>query len=205
MKAQLNWSILSKFRKEMPNNILKIPCLEQRQAIPFICKIVSCGARVLDIGANDKSMSTHLKSKNVTYKSMDIDKTYKHDFYKLSGIKGTYDAVLMIDIIEHLTFEESLQYIRKAYQILKPEGKVIFQLPNIFAIGSNQFYDVTHKQFWPYYDLYSLLRSYGFKKVMVYRLKGRSTKLREAFVFLFCKIFGNHIDYAPNLMMVAIK
>ncbi len=205
---QVNWSVLAKFRKEIPKNVLRLPAIKQSNVPLIIKSITSQHARILDIGANDRSMLKHLKDRGAIYKSMDTDRTYKHDFYSLKEISGVYDIVLMLDVIEHLTFEEFLLYEKKVYSLLKPNGRLIIQTPNIFALGGNQFYDVTHKQFWPYYDLYALLRDCGFRTVSVFRLVSATTilsRFRQMFGFLFCSIFGNNLDYAPNILVIAKK
>ena len=42
---------------------------------------------------------------------MDISENIKHDYTSLDDIKGTYNAVFIMELIEHLSLADSLEYL----------------------------------------------------------------------------------------------
>lgn len=209
-----NWSKLSKYRKEIDTGVRALPVIHQRNALDHLRRALPQQGSVLEIGAHDRRLETELESLDLDYRSMDVDASYDHDFYSVDELTGTYGAIVMIDVVEHLSIQEFIQYLEQIDKCIRDEGVLIIQLPNIFALGSNQFYDVMHKQHWPFYDLYALLRYHGFRDIDMYRLDNLldlqekpSWKriLRKWFRQFFVRWFGNGLDFAPNILTIARK
>ena len=48
----------------------------------------------------------------------------------LSEHRGVYDLITGIDIMEHLTKEEVMDFLEKAHAALRPGGRIVLQMPN---------------------------------------------------------------------------
>lgn len=56
------------------------------------------------------------------------DKFVCENFFNFKGVEGGYDAVCMLELIEHV--EDPSKYIEKALSLLKPDGIIIITTPN---------------------------------------------------------------------------
>ena len=75
--------------------------------------------RILEVGAGDRPFLTKYSG---TYKTMDVDTSQKHDFYSVEEINENFDAVLMREVVEHISHDQFFSYLAKFAQILNPEG-----------------------------------------------------------------------------------
>ncbi|MDR1378910.1 MAG: class I SAM-dependent methyltransferase [Synergistaceae bacterium] len=48
----------------------------------------------------------------------------------LGGFPQTYDVVLLLDVLEHIPVEKQIGFLRAIYSALRPDGKLILQVPN---------------------------------------------------------------------------
>jgi SAM-dependent methyltransferase len=133
-------------------------------------KTIRDGEKVLDIGASDRNLQERLKRHypKLIYKSMDIDRERFHDFYSLEEIRESFDVVFLFEVIEHLNLEEGVQLIRKIYDLLHEEGRLILTTPNVFN-PSRFWRDATHKEAYCYDELGGLLLARGFQIKAMYR------------------------------------
>ena len=124
--------------------------------------------RVLDIGAYDKAFGRALARHNpdFTYHSVDVDSSNEHEYHDIRDVNGTYDAICMFELIEHLALPEAIELLRRAYSLLNPGGRMFISTPNPDH-PTRYFSDVTHKQPWPAGDLYAVLRGLGFSRTHV--------------------------------------
>ncbi len=82
----------------------------------------------------------------------------------LSSHPTAFDLITSLDLIEHLTKDELLQFLRAAYGALKPGGRLVLQTPNCASpFGVVQRYlDFTHEIGLTPNSLAWLLRLTGF-------------------------------------------
>ena len=83
---------------------------------------------VLDIGYDDGALFKMLKSRNPKIRTFGIEKGDKFD--KKVG-KNKMDYVFMMDVIEHLTYDEQINYFRKIRGSITDDGYFIITTPNI--------------------------------------------------------------------------
>lgn len=168
--------------------------------------------KLLDVGAGDKWVKNYLSQKKLKfiYKSMDIDRTYAHDFYNISDIKEKFDIVLLFDVVEHLSLDTLSFYLEKIKNLLNPEGKLIISIPNIFYVGKIYHSTYTHIKNYSFFDLYLLLKKNGFESVQIFRLIEKTCKLdwklpwrilKKVLQIFLCHLF-TYLDYATDIIII---
>lgn len=80
---------------------------------------------------------------------------------------GRFDLLAALDIVEHLTRDEALQFLDACKLALKPGGRLIIQTPNADSpmVDSVRYGDVTHETCYNASSLGSLLRTCGFTAI----------------------------------------
>jgi 2-polyprenyl-3-methyl-5-hydroxy-6-metoxy-1,4-benzoquinol methylase len=59
----------------------------------------------------------------------------------------SFDAILMLDVLEHLSTGETIEWLTSAYAALKPGGVLVIQVPNSLSPFSVHFHsDLSHKR-----------------------------------------------------------
>ena len=173
---------------------------------------IGTNSSILDIGAGSKLSYRLLSEKGFrgVYKSMDVDTFFKHDFYSLETIKGNYDNVFMLEIIEHLELDVAFKYLDKAYEVLKKGGRLFLSTPNIDHINQLWRGNIGHIRQYPVRDLYGILKLMNFKgDIELYRIYLRPYKpnikftIKEMLKKLITRILD--VDYAHGIMIIAEK
>jgi len=170
-------------------------------------KNIRNGEKILDIGASNRDLEERLKRyyPNLTYKSMDVDKQQRHDFYSLEEIREAFDVVLMFEVIEHLELEEGVALLKRSYDLLNEGGRLILTTPNVFNPG--RFWrDATHRVAYCYDELGGLLLAQGFSITGMYRT------YNDVFHRYFFRVYVMApvhrylgIDFAKSILIVAEK
>lgn len=129
--------------------------------------------RVLDVGAGDRDWARLLTAIGVTaaYESCDPDLDHAHEHADFLAVEGAYDAVLLLDVLEHLDLTTGLAYLAHAATVVAPGGAVVVSTPNPAHPTSFQASDVTHVRPWPAHDLRGALLESGFRGVEVHRFQ----------------------------------
>jgi 2-polyprenyl-3-methyl-5-hydroxy-6-metoxy-1,4-benzoquinol methylase len=89
----------------------------------------------------------------------------------LKNIQEKYDVILLIDVLEHLDLEYSIELINLIYSSLKKEGKLFIQVPNALSPFSPLRYsDITHKRAYSSFSIIQTLNTSDFKKITLFEL-----------------------------------
>lgn len=89
----------------------------------------------------------------------------------LKDIKEKYDVILLIDVLEHLDLNDSLEIINSIYRALKKDGKLFIQVPNALSPFSPLRYsDITHKRAYSKTSLIQTLNNSNFNNYQFYEL-----------------------------------
>ncbi len=208
MSEEISWSKLfeyrDKFHKQYPE-VWDLKILRKR--FPFILKNIKEGEKILDVGAYDRAIEGRLKRHlpNILYKSVDIDRQKFHDFYSLDDVNETFDLVFLFEVIEHLTIEEGINVLRKIYNLLNPEGRLILSTPNIFNPG--RFWrDASHKQAYCYDELAGILLAQGYEIKEIYRTYNDALHKYLFRVYIMSHIHRYlGIDFAKSILILAQK
>jgi SAM-dependent methyltransferase len=135
---------------------------------------------------------------------MDIERSRSFDYYSISEITETFDAIIMREVIEHLPRPVLYEYLQRIETILEPGGTLVVTTPNPWAL-SWVFADYTHISPWPPADLYGVLRWYGFSSVEIYRIvwPSRALWLKRAYWAVHSRFYD--IDFAGSYLALASK
>ena len=208
MNKKISWSKLFAYRDQIHDRYPEIWDLQiLRKRFPLMVKHIRNGEKILDIGASNRDLEERLKRHypNLTYKSMDVDKQQRHDFYSLEEIREAFDVVLMFEVIEHLELEEGVALLKRSYDLLNEGGRLILTTPNVFNPG--RFWrDATHRVAYCYDELGGLLLAQGFSITGMYRT------YNDVFHRYFFRVYVMApvhrylgIDFAKSILIVAEK
>ena len=100
------------------------------------------GQTCLDIGGDNGVISWNLRKLGGTWTSVDISEKAVESIRRLVGERveliagpklpfadGTFDAVVIIDMLEHL--KEDYRFVAECHRVLKPNGRLVFNVPHI--------------------------------------------------------------------------
>lgn len=124
-----------------------------------------CGYRHLsgvDVSSEQVAAAQHLGLQNVTQSDLF---TYLASLPSLS-----YDAIITLDVIEHLTKDELMNLADQVYRILVPAGRWIIHCPNGDSpfVGSIRYGDWTQEQAFTTASLEQLRVAAGFTSIQCF-------------------------------------
>ena len=202
------WSSLFSYRDKIHkrySEVWDIPLVKKRSHL--LKGMLRDGMTLLDIGAGTKGMKAEIANLGIrlTYKSMDVDRSNPHDYYDVESISERFDAIIMFEVIEHMSLQEGLDLMKKLYSIMNEKGIIILSTPNIFNPG-RYMRDATHKTFYAYDELCGLLNITGFNIKEVYRSYNDAIHryfLKVSMLGWLFRFLG--IDYAYSIFVVGEK
>lgn len=190
------------------------------EAHQLIFDKIPSGSAVLDIGCATGYFAQELKKKSCKTWGVDIDaealnfaKKYCNDVFQadlnslktLPFKKNSFDVILLMDVIEHLTNPNQLLSGIKQY--LKPSGKLILSTPNIaflsirlallrgkFEYTKMGIMDETHVKFYTKKILLGLLSKNGWKLQTLDMSSG----------FSQITAIGKYLNYIPKSVQYQI-
>lgn len=204
----IEWSKIFQFREVIHKRykeVWDIPLLKRRSFL--LKRYLKDGMYILDVGAGERGAEREIKRLGIelTYKSMDIDMTKIHDYYDLDEIKEEFDAVLLFEVIEHLTLEEGVMLLKKINSLTKKGGILIASTPNVFN-PARFMRDATHKTFYAYDEFCGIVNMAGYTIEEVYRSYNDALHRYIFKVYLLGFLFKTlGIDYAYSVFLVGKK
>lgn len=108
----------------------------------------------------------------------------------LNSRKKSYDFIYAIDVIEHISHDEQIEFIKTIYESLKSGGTFVCTVPNGNSVlaGRWRYIDWTHKTAFTEHSLEFLLNAGGFSNVTVSEVKlYKKYKKRPSFGKLFAE------------------
>jgi 2-polyprenyl-3-methyl-5-hydroxy-6-metoxy-1,4-benzoquinol methylase len=169
-KVQNNWDDDRQYRGYLIKNFLEFFPKDKK-------------SNVLDIGIGDgKTLRAFKEFGYVNYFGIDIAEDLikeaktrdlacehvKNTVAFLDLNKNKYSLVSIFHVIEHISKQESVDFLERIKESLTEDGKVIIVTPsvqNIFYVGP--FWDFTHVNFFTERSLSQLCEAAGFKEINV--------------------------------------
>ena len=203
-----SWSALYKTRREIQRQFPDFWDLAVRKKhIEIVLDEVRGGDSILDIGSSTRELRQRLVDacgRTVSYKSMDIDRETKQDFYSIDDIKEKFNVVFLFEVIEHLSFEDGLQLLSSIHDLLLPGGKLILTTPNAFH--PNRYWEYSHKVTYRYDEIGGILISLGFKVKSIFRIYNDAF-FRRLFRLWVAAPLHKYlcVDFAKSILVVAAR
>lgn len=151
---------------------------------------------------------------NITDKVILVEDT----FVFLANHKEQFDAIVFVDVLEHIEKDRIIEFLHLVYEALKKDGLVFCRVPNIanpFALMA-RYKDFTHTVGFTAQSLTSVFKVTNFKDIQV---KGESFNFSFAgviiqffrsffglFIRALCLVYGGDIKTAAkNIIAIAKK
>jgi 2-polyprenyl-3-methyl-5-hydroxy-6-metoxy-1,4-benzoquinol methylase len=202
----IDWTELINCRDKIHERYSKIWALKLiKRPSRLLKKLLRPGMRILDVGASDRRMQKKVTDvyADISYKSMDIDHSVRHDYYSLDDINEQFDLIILFEVIEHLELEKGVEMLDRLRELLVDGGKLIMSTPNIFH--PNRFWTTaTHKTAYSYEELGGIVLSQGFEVLGIYRTFHASFLkylFRRTLFYPLHRILN--VDFAKSIVLVA--
>ncbi len=162
--------------------------------------------RVLDVGAHDRRIENWLREQQsqVTYHSLDVDRSLPHDFYAFEDVAGPYDLVTILDVVEHVPPEVVHQMMADSLRVLRPGGKVIITTPNV-THPVRLWRDCTHVTAMHHAELGGFIVAAGFINPRLYRIREMGWRDWLLYPFVWPTLKLLEIDFAFGIALTADK
>jgi hypothetical protein len=112
---------------------------------------------LLDIGAGNLRVKRLFQGAGYRglYHTLDPGPEFEHDYRDLADVQQNYDAIIILDVIEHLPLNDGLGLIDGAIARLNRGGNLIVQTPNARCISNPMGWDMTHRQLYNLPELWA--------------------------------------------------
>ena len=175
----------------------------------IILDAVKNAGKLLDVGAGDFRVKRKLELHGFSglYHTQDIGEEFTYTYRSLDEVDESYDAILCLDVIEHLSLQDGLALLSRLTDLLSPDGKLVIQTPNARCIRSPLGWDMTHLHCYNGQDLWAFLSQLdlavnGYRIVFGSKPKNPFALFRFALgAFVASRVLG--CDYADNLLLIA--
>jgi hypothetical protein len=168
-------------------------------------------ASLLDVGAGDLRIQRKFQAAGYRgiYHTVDIGREYDYTYADLADVPRDYEAILCLDVVEHLPLTEGLEFLGRLLELLTPGGVLILQTPNARCIRHPLGWDMTHLHCYNLPDLWAHLTCKGLA-VDGYRVVLRPARrgLAGWARFLLGALITSRLlgcDYADNIALIARK
>jgi SAM-dependent methyltransferase len=166
--------------------------------------------RLLDFGAGDLRLKRKLLAAGFLgrYESLDVSEEFPHDYTDLDQVRGPFDAVLCLEVVEHLPLAAFEPLLTRLCDLLEPGGVLILSTPNPLCVVPMWARDAGHVQQYPLHDLIAAFLARGLA-VEPYRVRfvparpSVGQRLRLVSQRMLCYLLS--VDYADGLLVVGTK
>lgn len=179
------------------------------EAEQIIVDAVKHAATLLDVGAGDFRVKRKLELHGYdgVYHTQDIGEEFSYTYRSIDEITESYEGILCLDVLEHLTLKDGLKLLSQLFERLSPGGSLVIQTPNARCVRNPLGWDMTHLHCYNAQDLWAYLTGlgldvHGYRVVFGRRSRNPLARLRFAVnAYVASRMLG--ADYADNLLLIA--
>ncbi len=161
---------------------------------------------MLDVGATDRMHEAKARAcwPTVDYRSLDIDRTNRHDYHDFADVDRQFDLVTLLEVVEHVEPKVAVELMANCFRACRSGGYVLASVPNVYAPGIQQ--EWTHVAALHYLDLAGLVSWSGFEVIdgaRVYHAFQRHWLLHAKLLHPLHRLMG--VDYAQSIVVLGRK
>jgi 2-polyprenyl-3-methyl-5-hydroxy-6-metoxy-1,4-benzoquinol methylase len=163
-------SVYSRFRQKE-----EVVAHRQRKYLRYFQK----GGLILDVGCGRGEFLEILKQNHIKAEGVDSDPAMIEVCHKknlkafhssameyLSDKKEVYDGIFASHVLEHMSGDSVVEFLKRCHRSLKPRGKLVVITPNpenLQVLTCTFWLDLTHRRPYPLMLLKALLEESGFR------------------------------------------
>lgn len=103
--------------------------------------------KIIDLGCGEGTLVEKFNKQGYDIRGIDYNYTSRYvkqgDITKLQEVNCSYDVVLCLDVVEHLTFAQQEKAFSEMSRILKKGGIALVSMPNLAHIACRPFFLLT--------------------------------------------------------------
>jgi predicted SAM-dependent methyltransferase len=166
--------------------------------------------RLLDFGAGNNRLKRKFLAAGFRgkYETLDISTEEQHEYRSLGEVGGQFDAILCLEVIEHMTLNDYVDLMDAFGTFLAPGGLLVISTPNPLCVVPMWVNDAGHLQQYPLADLAADLVLRG-HDVEAFRVRhgawprGLRPRLRFFATRVLCYLLN--VDYAHGIVVIGKK
>jgi SAM-dependent methyltransferase len=174
---------------------------------------VSGAKRLLDIGAGDLRVKNRLQRAGFagSYETVDRSIEAPHEYNDLADAPtGIFDAVLILEVIEHIKLDDFDMFIDGVLRVLAPGGRIAISTPNSAFISTVWADAIEHRHPYPALDLAAYLQIRGAQTHQIYRINwaAPSDPLAEKIRRQVARVVMRgllRVDYCRGILLLGAK
>jgi len=138
----------------------------------LIYEAIRNASSVLDVGAGSMRFMQLVQRRGFAgrYDTQDIGTEFDYTYSDLDQVSQTYDAIVCMDVLEHLELADGVGFLHRLLSLINPGGVLAIQTPNANFHRHPLSWDMTHVHAYNPVDLWSYLTALG-TDTMVYRVE----------------------------------
>lgn len=157
------------------------------------------GARILDAGCGEGILVEEFRHQGFQIEGIDLN--YESEIVQLGSVldlpyrQASFDAVLLLDVFEHLTYAEQPKALSEIHRILRGGGHLIASIPNLAHWNSRLRFilfgglhrtdcEVNHIGERPFRENKRLLMEAGFR---IEKIKGITLTVPFVYPWIICR------------------
>src|SRR5262245_35624879 len=141
------------------------------EAHGIIYATIEAADTVLDVGAGDMRFMRLARQRGFKgiYHTLDIGHEHEYTYSDPAEVPHKYDAVICMDVLEHLDLQAGLGLLHRLLSLVNPGGALAIQTPNANFHRHPLSWDMTHLHSYNPVDLWTYMTALG-TETTVYRV-----------------------------------
>ena len=208
MNPPLDWSELKRRREEVRRlypSIRRVPLVRATKRELMMEVVGGLSGSVLDVGGSAGFLGEICRaSPSITeYRLLEVDPRVSRDYARIEEVDRTFDALFLLDVIEHLDLAEGARLLEGCAAVLAPGGTMVLTMPNNLhptAFGG----DVTHVTSYRYHELGALLLMKGLGEIEIARVSAKKRRAQRLLAAALAPVMRFlDMDFATGILIRA--